>query len=356
MARRGVPGVSITRLLVGGYTAPRGTGAGLVVLEHDTERGSLDVVATAAETESPTAVAVMPDGTVIAVEESDPGRLHTFRWVGAARLERVSTQPSGGADPCHLLVHPSGRHVLTANYSGASIAAHAIGSEGGLGPPSDIRTFAGHGPSPDRQDAPHPHMITARPGSADLAVADLGCDLVRVLGFDEATGTFGADREPLVLPPGSGPRQIVFAADGRTGYVLGELDGSLTVSDWTGATPIVTAHRPGTAGEIVPPDNCAATLALVDGGRTLLASHRGADVVSEFAVIDGAPVPRTDRRSGGRGPRHFAVRGRWLYVADEVSDGVTVLDREGVTATVTAGVASPTWVLPLVGDPALATP
>ena len=38
------------------------------------------------------------------------------------RLTLLNTVRSGGAGPAHLSVHPAGKHLLVANYSGGSIA------------------------------------------------------------------------------------------------------------------------------------------------------------------------------------------------------------------------------------------
>jgi 6-phosphogluconolactonase len=333
------------RLLVGGYTAPRGGAVGITVVEHRPGRGSLDAIGVAVDTPSPSALAVSGDGrTVFAVEEDDPGRVHSFRWDDGARLERRSSRLSGGADPCHLLVHPSERYLLTANYTQATVAAHPIGADGGLGEASDLHTLFGDGPDRERQSSSHPHMIAARPGAGELAVADLGADRIARIEFDTVTGRFGPELPGLELPAGSGPRQIVFASD-RRAYVLGELDSMLVITDWPpGAVPTVTAHRSGLVGP-APTGNLAAALLMSPDHRTLFASHRGADVVSVFDLDGGSVVPRVDLPTGGRGPRHLALAGDWIYVTNEMSGTVAAIDLTGRAATLTAAVPSATFVL-----------
>ncbi len=332
----------VRRLLVGGYTPPRGAADGIALVEHDLAGGSLRLVGVVARTGSPSALAVSADGrTIFAVEEDDPGRVHSLRWRAAGELERVSTRPSGGAHPCHLLVHPSGRHLLTANYSGATAAAHPIGSDGALGEASDLRAFEGRGVDPERQDAAHPHMVAVRPGTAEVAVADLGADRVHRLLFDERTGRFGAELPALELPPGCGPRQIVFSRDGGTGFVLGELDSALYIADWTSTPPRVTGRAAGP----VPPGNLAATL--VVAGDHAFASQRGADVVDVFELRAGAPRSVGRLPVSGRGPRHIAVAGDVLYAANELSGTVSAVPLADPSAGLTAAAPSATFVLPL---------
>jgi len=337
----------VRRLLIGCYGPPRGDGSGITLVEHDRSADALRVAGTAIATRSPSALAMAADGrTVFAVEEQDAGAVHSFRWDGGARLTVTSSQASGGMDPCHLLVHPSGRWLLAANYSGATVSAHPIGADGALGPQLAVVRFTGSGADPDRQEAPHPHMVAVVPGTAELAIADLGGDCVRRVGFDARDGTFGPELPPVALPAGFGPRQVVFAADGRTAYVLGELNGHLAAVAWDGGQPQVISTQLA-AGHPLPPGNTAAALELSPDGRRLYASHRGADVIAAFDLADPRQ-PRWERSwpAGGRSPRHVTRDGAWLYAACEASGIIAAhhVDRGTVT---TVAVPSPTFVLPV---------
>jgi 6-phosphogluconolactonase len=337
--------MSIRYLLAGCYGPPRGSGSGITVVEHDAAANTLRTVGTAIPARSPSALAASADGRIIfAAAEQGTGTVHSFRWDGESSLAPISSRASGGADPCHLLVHPSGRWLLSANYSGANISAHPVGPDGVLGPATAIVRFAGHGPDPVRQTAPHPHMVAVVPGTNELAVADLGRDRVHRVEFDADSGTFGRELPPVVLSPGSGPRQVVFARGGRTAYVLGEISGQLTVVDWRGGRPHVTSTRLA-ADRPLPAGNTAAALVLSHDGRHLYVSHRGADTIVAFDLTNPAD-PRWERSwpAGGRGPRHMVQDGAWLYVACEGSGTIAAhhLDRPAVAVV---AVPSPTFVL-----------
>jgi 6-phosphogluconolactonase len=335
----------VRRLLVGCYGPPRGSGPGITLVEHDREAGTLRAVGTAARTPSPSALAASADGrTLFAVEERAGGAVHSFRWDGEARLAQVSSRASGGADPCQLLVHPSGRWLLSANYEGATVSAHPIGEDGALGPETTVLPFTGKGVDPVRQASPHPHMIAAVPGTTELAIADLGSDCIRRVEFDAESGTFGRELPLVGLPPGSGPRQVVFARDGRVAYVLGELSGQLTTVDWLGDQPRVIRSQLA-SGHPLPPGNAAAALELSRDGRRLYASHRGADTIVAFDLADPRH-PRWERSwpAGGAGPRHIAEDGAWLYAACEQS-GTIAAHHIGRGAVTVVAVPSPTFVL-----------
>jgi 6-phosphogluconolactonase len=340
--------VSDTRalLLVGGYTTPRGEAAGISLVAHDRHAGTLELIGTTPVT-SPSSLAVS-GSTVFAVEETSAGRVRSFHLNGTV-LSPLSTQDSEGADPCHLLILPSGRHLLTANYTSGSVAAHPVESTGALGPTCDLVEFIGCGSVLGRQESSHTHHVALRPGTDEIAIADLGADAVHRIRFDDDTGQFGPRLEPIRLHPGCGPRQVVFSADGRRAFVLGELDSTITVIDWSGPSgPAVAATLPALRGTS-PGANLAATLLLSSDGRSLYASHRGADLVTVLSVAGTDVRPVADIPSGGRWPRHIAVVGRWLYIANEQSDDVVALHLDDLNQRARVQIASPSFVVPTRG-------
>lgn len=349
------------RMLIGGYAAPNGGLAGIRLVEHDIGRGTLSFAGLASLSPSPSFLAISPDGeAVYAVEEDSAGAVHAFRWTSPSRteLERIAVQPTEGADPCHLVVHQSGRFLLTANYTSGSVAVHPIENDGSLGPVSDVIVLHGCGPDSARQASAHAHMIATTDDGTEISVADLGSDRVWRLSFDAHTGRLQLLPRPLVLHPGSGPRQILFNPAGDLAFVLGELDGSLTVSSWPPQeTETDVTTRAGSIAKL-PVDNLAAALVASADGHRLFASHRGADIITVFDVEGRRVVPIADLPSAGVGPRHLALVGEVLYVANQDSDAVTAMtlsvDRTQVENALTAAVPSPSCVLHLP-DARLAT-
>ncbi len=147
----------MTKLLIGGYSGDKGAGSGLTVLEDDQ-------VAATVPADSPSWIARHPELPVLyAVAETDDGRVHAWALrdgIPAAELGRGET---GGAEPAHLTTDPSGRFLLTANYSGGSISVHRLGPDGSIGPRTDLVRHERHGDGP-RQEQAHPHMIRAVDG------------------------------------------------------------------------------------------------------------------------------------------------------------------------------------------------
>ena len=111
-------------------------------------------------------------------------------------------------------------------------------------------------------------------------------------------------------------------------YLVGELDVSVRVLRWDGATATATlvqafpAATPGAASDLSLPAHL-----VLDGDR-LLVCVRGADVISTFAVDSrtGLLAPAGAVGSGGAWPRHFAVLNGACVVAHQHSGTVDVVN------------------------------
>jgi 6-phosphogluconolactonase len=314
------------RLLIGGYSGDKGHGAGITVLEDD------EVVATI-DAESPSWIAWHPDMPVLyAVAETDTGGVRA--WSLAEGAERpLGSGETGGSEPCHLTVDPSGRFLVTVNYTGGSISVHHIGADGAIGARSDFVQHEVHGEHP-RQDAAHPHMVRVQ--DDELLVTDLGADAIYRyrLGDEGKLTRIGV----VSAPPGSGPRHVL-RVGGRY-YVTAELSSQVLVFDdagqFTGAVPASASQDENLPSE------------LASDGRYLYVANRGPNTVAVFALAGGLPRYVTEVATG-EWPRHIALDGDRLYVANERSHSVMIMQIDpetGIPALVqTIDVPSPTCVL-----------
>ena len=335
------------RVFIGSYTEDgHGRGTGVTVWDRDPASGGLRPAAPAAPVAEASYLTVHPALPVLyAVSERDEGHVGALAYAQDGTLHELNRRPTGGADPCHLTVDPSGRYLATANYTGGSLSVHPIDADGSLLPRSDLVRHIGGGPVADRQDGPHVHMV--RFTDRHLLAVDLGNDTVRTYGLSARDGHL----RPLhvtYLPPGTGPRHLALAASGAA-YLVGELSGTLSVlragGDGTltglGAVPLREDPSP----------NLAAAVTISPDGRFVYASNRGPDSVSVFAVTGDELFPIAEVPSGGRGPRDITLAGDHLYAANEESDTVTVFDRDPATGllkqTTSVETPSPVCVLPV---------
>jgi 6-phosphogluconolactonase len=145
-------------------------------------------------------------------------------------IRALNRQSCGGKNPVHLSIDPTGRWIITANYSAGSVGVVAIEKDGTLGPRSDLVALTGEpGPDGKRQASAHPHDAVFDPNGRFIAVPDLGFDRVFVFRLDAASGKLTANDPPFVATrAGAGPRHIAFHANMPFAYVINELGSSVT--------------------------------------------------------------------------------------------------------------------------------
>lgn len=305
-------------LVIGGYTPDtEGSGPGLTVARPHAD-GRLEAVAETTAS-GPSFVVAHPRLPLLyaVLERAGDGGLAVFADdpgddPDSAAPRLLAEHSSGGSLPCHLALDPEGEWLAIANYGDGTVTAYRLGADGMPEPGPLTFPNEGRGPHPDRQEGPHAHQAVFGPGGV-LYVTDLGTDEVRRF----LPGMRPHPDGPVRLASGSGPRHFLHH-DGHW-YVTGELDGTVRVYDgeWREAGVVRASGAEG--------DNLPAHIALSADGRHLYVTNRGPDTVSVFEV-DGPRLTMTaEVPSGGSWPRHFAIDGDRLYVANQRSDSVAVL-------------------------------
>jgi 6-phosphogluconolactonase len=357
VGRRGLAlaeGVRGGRLLLVG-TQTSGTSKGVYSYSFAAATGELKALGLAAEADNPTFLALAPNGrTVVVANELDTfegknsGAVSTYALDRTkARLSKISEVASLGGGPCHVAFDHTGRSVFAANYGGGSAASFSVGADGQLSPAIAFLQYSGHGPDEQRQKGPHAHRVTVSPDNRFLLVNDLGLDVIHIYRLNAATAEL-TQNEPAVWRsnPGAGPRALQFHPNGKFAYCVTEMASAVVVLRWDA--------RPGvleTVQEVVMrPSGFQGTTAGSDividrEARFAYATDRFDDIVATFSIspTDGK-LTLLDRVScGGKVPRHLTLdaSGRWLLVANQVSDNIAVLARDGRTGQLTAGKSFP---------------
>src|SRR3954469_20788730 len=221
---------------IGTYTAV-GKSKGIYVSKLDTATGMLSPAELAAEVASPSFLAVHPtEKFLYAVNETntftdETGGVSAFAIDRATgKLQPVGEQSSEGAGPAHLTVDKSGRNVLVANYGGGSVAVLPINpKDGKLKSGSSFVQHKGHSINPQRQKEPHAHSITTDPSGRFAYVADLGLDWIVIYQLDDRKGLLNLNEPPNAhVQPGAGARHFSVHPSGRYGYVINEMNCTVT--------------------------------------------------------------------------------------------------------------------------------
>jgi 6-phosphogluconolactonase len=238
-------------------------------------------------------------------------------------ITALNKQSCGGKNPVHLSIDPTGRWIVTANYTAGSVGVVPIEQDGTLGPRSDLLNLKGEpGPDGKRQASSHPHEAVFDPSGRFIAVPDLGFDRINVFRLDTASGKLTPNDPPFVAArPGSGPRHIAFHPKMPLAYVVNEIGSTVVTYRWDAQRGSLQPIQiiPSTPSSYTG-DNHGAEIAVAPSGRIVYASNRGQDSVGAFAVNarDGTLTPLGWVETGGRSPRFFTLdpAAKTLYAAN----------------------------------------
>lgn len=320
----------MTYVYIGGYTDPDrgGRGEGITVYRMEDPTGVLTHLQTLSGIQNPHFLVLHPNRRfVYSTNGGDASGVSAFAVDGATgRIELLNRQPSPGPGPTHLGVDPTGRLCVVANYAGGSVAAYPIEPTGRLAPHSDFILHEGKtGPNPKRQDKPHAHMAGFDPAGQWVLICDLGLDRTFVYAVDAGAGRLTPVGSAPATNPGAGPRHLTFHPNGRTVYVINELEGSLDVFDFA-AGALTHRQHVTTLPADFSGENISAEVVVHPSGRFVYGSNRGHDSLAIFAADAGTGVleARGHVSCGGQHPRHFEIdpSGRFLYCANQDTDNV----------------------------------
>ena len=247
-------------------------------------------------------------------------------------LTRINEVAAGGSGTTHLWLDVPSMTLLASNFGGGSVSSIPLNQDGSLGARVSTVKATGSGPH-RRQASPHAHGAVVDPSGRYTLVPDLGADRVFVYGFDRASHALRPDDavppRSFVAPPGSGPRRVVFGADGRFAYLLNELTADIAVLRWdpqqgrlapVQSLPVTSADFQGTKS--------GSEIAIGPDGRFAYVGNRGENALAVYRVHPGSGeltlVQRTP--SGGDMPWNLAIHpsGKWMLVANYRSNRVSV--------------------------------
>ncbi len=314
---------------------------GISVFHYDTTSNALTLVSIVAPVSSPSFIVL--DATkkfLYSGNESGAGSASAFSVNSQTGDLRFLNSVAASGQPAHVAIHPGGKYLLTANYTGGTVGVFPIQADGSLGAASQIIAHFGDlGPNAGRQEAPHPHMVAPDSTGKYVLVNDLGLDATIVYSFDTGAGKM-TEVNRIAATPGSGPRHLAWHPNGRVVYSINELSNTLSAYLWDGngnLAPVqenmstLPAGFKGTSG---------AGEVLVDAaGKFLYASNRGNDnilicsidaVSSQLTVIGWV-------HTQGRTPRHFNFdpSGNFINIGNQDSANIVVLKVDKTTGMLT---------------------
>ena len=336
------------QLLVGSYTA--GQSQGIYRLIFDSSTGQirpkpLQVI----KSENPSWLTLSKDQRrLFVVNENGPGQKDPVGRVSSyaidpksRELSLVNQVQSLGNEPTHSSLSLDGSHLFVSNYSvaqdpGGTLAVLPVGADGALKPVVQMSSHPASRVDPERQMSAHVHSTIPSPDGRYVFSSDLGADKVFVYRFDPKANPdlplTPANPAFVQLPPGSGPRHLLFSADGKHAWLTMEMSAQVAVFDYRDGKLEQTQMVDLAAGQPVS-DKAAAALHCSTDGKFLYVSNRGtANQLLVFSIDPATGQLKELQRRAVEGdhPREFSLdpTGKFLLVANQKSNGIVVIERD----------------------------
>ena len=328
-------------LLYIGTAAEADEEGGIYVCRMDAASGQLTHVSKTPGINHASFQAIHPSGRFLySVGVSGQDRSGILRALAIDRstgeLTLLNEQSSRGAGPCHVSVDQTGRVLLAANYASGSVAALPIEDDGRLGEATGFVQHEGSSVNESRQTGPHAHMILPDPTNRFALSPDLGTDKVMIYRMDPDRGTLTPnDPAFLEIHAGAGPRHLAFHPNGRTLYVINELDDTMVACSYDSSAGRVEAIQTiKTVPDGFSGTNYCSDVHVSASGKFVYGSNRGHDSIVICAVAEDGTISVIGHEpTRGNFPRNFAIdpSGRLLLVANQNANNVVTLsiDSEG---------------------------
>lgn len=332
------------RVYFGTYTGKESKG--IYQSELNLKDGSLTAATLAGETSSPSFLAFHPNQKFLyAVNESD-AKVSAFSIdPKSGNLTFLNSQPSQGGAPCHLVVDPSGKNVLAANYSGGSCICFPVGADGKLGPASSFQQHVG----PKKNG----HSIHVDKANKFALCCDLGLDQVIIYAFDANKGTL-SPHGAFDTPKGAGPRHFAWHPDGKSAYVNGESDMTVIACEYNADKGILTQKQVLSTlpKDVVKNGGSTAETVVHPTGKFVYVSNR--DPYNSIAIFSIDPQTRElkavgHQSTGVKTPRNFAIEptGKYMLVANQSGGNVIVFRINPATGELTPTESTVSVVTPV---------
>lgn len=336
-------------VLVGTYTA--GTSEGIYRYGFNTQTGQLEATPRQViKSDNASWLTLSKDQRhLFAVNENGPGQRDAVGKISSFAIDPkthvlslINQVDSKGEEPTHSNLSLDGRYLFVANYAvhpdpGGSLAVVPVAKDGKLAPVAQTAAHEASKVNPERQASSHVHSAVPTPDGKYLIAIDLGADKLFVFNY-HAKGTqplLPAKAPSIDLPPGSGPRHLLFSEDGKHAWLTLEMSAQVAVFDYhdgafTRTQLVDLANKDGQQYR------AGGGLHASADGKFLYVANRGeANELLVFSINAGnGQLKEIQRRSvEGKEPREFRFdpSGHFVLIANQKSNQIVTVRVEPKT-------------------------
>ena len=318
--------VAIGSYTHGGDVLPTACGVGITLAQLDPVTGQLTHLSDYSEVANPSWLCASEDGRhLFAVSEmiAHAGQVHSFTLANDGELIPLSSQSSHGLATCHLTA--TANYLFAASYLDGRLTVYPLKS-GVIGTRRYEFAYQCSGPNLERQERSHAHHALVGPNGRWLYVCDLGGD--RIHRHDLTQVGFPA-LGAIMLPPGVGPRHMVFHPHLPVAYLFCELKPHVIAFNWNAKSGNLTTRQTYDLESKVGlgPVGAGASIHIHPSAQLLGVSERAASSICLFKVdADGTISFSQQVAANGQRPRdfRFSPDGRWLLIAYQETHSITV--------------------------------
>ena len=235
-----------------------------------------------------------------------------------------------GMRGCYLSVDQTGRYLFVAGYHDGKVTVVHTHQDGRLGSVMDGVFHKGLGSVAERNFRPHVSCVVPTPDNRYLCAVDNGIDQVKIYRINQQR-----DRIELVdilrCERESGPRELVFSADGKFAYLICELHNEVEVYTYANGNrgPVFEKIQTvsTTCDNVDRVHDAASGICLSPDHNYLFTSTAGDDTVAMFKIDKetGCLDKKFALPISGEYPKDIAMfpDGKHIAVANHESNSIT---------------------------------
>ena len=260
-----------------------------------------------------------------APEGGEPGLAAAYR-TASLKLACFSCLVTAGGPLTHAAMPPARDRLAVCSGQDASVQIYPLGEEGDLQPLFCMRRHAERSTGPERRER-RIGSAAFTPDGRYAVVCDQGTDQLVVYYMDRDSTKLRLEREKtFCLPPGTGPRDLLFSPDGRQAYVTGQHSHQLLilVYDPEQGFSLQDQRETGKSPE---------GLRLTANGRDLYTVNRDEGTITHFRLTEEGLADRQESLPVGGTPRDLILgaEDRYLICALQEPDRLISLRRDPET-------------------------